>query len=156
MVPHAALLQPAPATLQVTDVFELPVTVAANCCLVPSATVAVFGLIFTATVPAGFAGPLEGLLLLVKPTHPERERIPHSTPSRTSPGVCACRGRLAVDIWLRLLRKLRAEMQHALLHTVNTGARRPIQLTMRPERGNWPSPVPRCPKCLMGRGKEQR
>ena len=49
MVPHAAPLQPAPAMLQVTDVFEVPVTVAANCCVVPSATVALFGLTFTTT-----------------------------------------------------------------------------------------------------------
>jgi hypothetical protein len=49
MVPHAAPLQPGPATFQVTDVLEDPVTVAANCCVVPSATVALFGLTFTTT-----------------------------------------------------------------------------------------------------------
>jgi len=85
MVPHAAPLQPAPAMLQVTDVFEVPVTVAANCCVVPSATVALFGLTFTTTWPRGGVG-LPGLLLtFVKPAHPERESIPQSTPSKNIP-----------------------------------------------------------------------
>ena len=41
MVPHAAPLQPAPPTLQVTAVFEVPVTVAANCWAAPAVTVIV-------------------------------------------------------------------------------------------------------------------
>src|SRR5579859_2482437 len=52
MVPHAAPLQPAPLILQVTAVLELPVTVAAHCCVVPTASVALFGLICTATPAA--------------------------------------------------------------------------------------------------------
>lgn len=53
MVPHAAPVQPAPPiTFQVTAVFELPVTVAANCCVLPIATVALFGLTLIATWPA--------------------------------------------------------------------------------------------------------
>jgi len=44
MVPHAAPLQPAPPVmLQLTAVFELPVTVAANCCVAPAATVVLLG-----------------------------------------------------------------------------------------------------------------
>ena len=42
-MPHAAPLQPAPLTLQVTAVFELPVTVAINCWLAAVATVALLG-----------------------------------------------------------------------------------------------------------------
>ena len=84
MVPHAEPLQPAPAKLQVTDVLEAPVTVAANCCVVPCATVALFGLTFTATWPEG-VGLLGLLLTFVKPAHPERESIPQSTPSSNIP-----------------------------------------------------------------------
>ena len=43
MVPHAAPLQPAPLTPQVTDVFELPVTVAVNCWVAPAVTVVLVG-----------------------------------------------------------------------------------------------------------------
>jgi hypothetical protein len=52
MVPHALPLQPAPVRFQVTAVFEVPVTVAANCCVLPTDTVALFGLTCTAA-PAG-------------------------------------------------------------------------------------------------------
>ena len=38
IVPHAAPLQPAPETLQVTAVFVVPVTVAVNCCEAAVAT----------------------------------------------------------------------------------------------------------------------
>ena len=49
MVPHAAPEQPAPVRLHVTLVFEVPVTVAVNCCWPPARTVAVFGETLTAT-----------------------------------------------------------------------------------------------------------
>jgi hypothetical protein len=49
MVPHAAPLQPAPKTLQVTAVFELPETVVVNCSVAPSDTVALLGLTCTTT-----------------------------------------------------------------------------------------------------------
>jgi hypothetical protein len=54
MVPHAAPLHPAPLTVHVDVVFELPVIVAANCCVLPNATVALVGFTCTATpaVPA--------------------------------------------------------------------------------------------------------
>ena len=39
--------------LQVTAVFELPVTDAVNCCVLPAATVTVVGAIETATVGGG-------------------------------------------------------------------------------------------------------
>jgi hypothetical protein len=85
MVPHAAPPQPAPATLHVTDVFEAPVTVTVNCCVVPSATVALVGLTFTATGPGGFVGLLELLLGFVKPAHPERARTSNRTTTRRRP-----------------------------------------------------------------------
>jgi hypothetical protein len=43
MVPHAAPLHPALLTLHVTAVLEAPVTVAVNCWIAPSATVAPVG-----------------------------------------------------------------------------------------------------------------
>jgi|HubBroStandDraft_1064217.scaffolds.fasta_scaffold1418590_1 hypothetical protein len=80
MVPHAALLQPAPPiTFHVTAVFVVPVTAAVNCCVLPSATVVLFGLTLIVTGPAEFVGS-EGLLLaVVKPAHPERYRLPEMT-----------------------------------------------------------------------------
>jgi len=79
MVPHAAPLQPVPLTLQVTAVFELPVTGAENCCVLPSATVALFGLTVMATGPAEFVGSEGFFVGLVKPAHPAREKLPSST-----------------------------------------------------------------------------
>jgi len=66
MVPHAAPLQPVPLTLQVTAEFEVPVTVAANCWVIPTASVALFGLICTAT-PAAAATLRVALVLVVLP-----------------------------------------------------------------------------------------
>lgn len=43
MVPHVAPLHPAPLTLQVTAALEVPVTVAVNCWIPPTATVALVG-----------------------------------------------------------------------------------------------------------------
>jgi hypothetical protein len=43
MVPHAVPLQPGPLKLHVTAVFELPVTVAVNCCVAPAVTVELIG-----------------------------------------------------------------------------------------------------------------
>jgi hypothetical protein len=48
MVPHAAPLQPAPVTVQLTAIFEVPVTVAVNCCVLPTDTVALLGFTCTA------------------------------------------------------------------------------------------------------------
>jgi hypothetical protein len=66
MVPHAAPLHPAPLTVQVTDVFELPLTVGANCCVLPSATVALVGFTCTAT-PAAAATVRVAALLVALP-----------------------------------------------------------------------------------------
>jgi hypothetical protein len=83
MVPHAAPLQPAPLTLHVTAVFEVPVTVAANCWVVPSDTVALLGLTFITREPADFAGPVE----FVKPAHPEKDKPPNRTTRERSPSL---------------------------------------------------------------------
>lgn len=50
--PHAAPVQPAPATVQFTDVFVVPVTVAENCCTPPTETWAVDGATDTTTAVA--------------------------------------------------------------------------------------------------------
>src|ERR1700732_3305918 len=52
---------------------------------------------------------------------------------------------------LRLINKLRANLRHGLLATVNTGGARPIHLTNRSKEGACPNPVPMCPACLKGR-----
>jgi len=52
MLPHAAPLQPEPFKLQVTAVFELPVTVAVNCRIALTASVVLFGDTAIATAPA--------------------------------------------------------------------------------------------------------
>ena len=49
IVPQATPLHPAPLTLQVTAIFELPVTLALNCCVVPVAMESPLGLTITAT-----------------------------------------------------------------------------------------------------------
>jgi hypothetical protein len=54
--------------------------------------------------------------------------------------------RLAGNIWLRLLHKLRARMEHALLPSLNTGAGRPIQLTNSSKEGICPNPQSGLPK----------
>ena len=74
MVPHAAEVQPAPTTFQVTAVFAVPVTVATNCCVLPNATVELVGVILRATGPP-FVGPGGPLLAFVKPAHPEMETL---------------------------------------------------------------------------------
>jgi hypothetical protein len=48
MLPHVAPLQPAPEILQVTAVFAVPVTVAVNCCWLPTTSFAIVGEIETA------------------------------------------------------------------------------------------------------------
>jgi hypothetical protein len=66
MVPHAAPLQPAPLTAQVTLVFELPVTVGVNCCVAPAETVVVFGDTAIAS-PAALATLRVAVLLVALP-----------------------------------------------------------------------------------------
>jgi hypothetical protein len=67
-------------------------------------------------------GWLAGLLALVNPEHPERERLPNRA-TRKSANHSLVRGeRQALNIWLRLRFKLRAQMQHAPLATLDTGA----------------------------------
>jgi hypothetical protein len=66
MVPHAPPLQPAPLIVQVTVVFEVPVTVAANCCVLPTDTVALIGFTCTAT-PAAPETFKVAVLLVVLP-----------------------------------------------------------------------------------------
>ncbi len=63
MVPHAAPLQPAPFAVQVTAVFDVPVTAAENCCVLPSATVALLGLTCTATAAAAATFRVAALLV---------------------------------------------------------------------------------------------
>ena len=82
MVPHAAPLHPVPLTLQITAVFGVPVTVAANCCVDPTASVALFGLTYTTTGPAEFVALGEILLAFVKPAHPERVKNPNRATTR--------------------------------------------------------------------------
>lgn len=48
-VPQAAPLQPAPETIQATAVFDVPVTAALNCCVVPGGTDAFVGVTETRT-----------------------------------------------------------------------------------------------------------
>jgi hypothetical protein len=52
MVPHEPETQPMPDTVQFTVVFELPVTVALNCCWPFTGSVAPVGAIATETVAA--------------------------------------------------------------------------------------------------------
>src|ERR1700694_1522365 len=52
---------------------------------------------------------------------------------------------------LQLINKLRANVRHGVLATVNTGGARPIHLTNRSKEGACPNPVPWCPACLKGR-----
>lgn len=69
IVPHVAPVQPAPLTVQVTAVFEVPVKVPTNCWVFPTITVALFGLtvIVTSSVPLlAEAAPPPG-----KPAHPD-------------------------------------------------------------------------------------
>lgn len=63
MVPHTPPLQPAPLSAQVTAIFEVPVTVAANCLVLPTDTVALFG--FTCTAAPFAAETLSAAVLLV-------------------------------------------------------------------------------------------
>ena len=51
MVPQAVPLQPLPATLQETFLFDVPLTVAENCCEPPTITWAVVGEIDMETGP---------------------------------------------------------------------------------------------------------
>jgi UDP-N-acetylmuramyl tripeptide synthase len=48
-VPHAAELQPAPCTVHVTAVFEVPTTDALNCCVAPITTDVLAGVTVTTT-----------------------------------------------------------------------------------------------------------
>jgi hypothetical protein len=50
IVPHVVPLQPIPDTVQVTDVFDVPVTDAVNCWLDPAAIDKVMGIAVTTTV----------------------------------------------------------------------------------------------------------
>jgi hypothetical protein len=50
IVPQVAPLQPVPDTVQVTAVFEVPVTEAANCCVDPAASDVLGGETVTTTV----------------------------------------------------------------------------------------------------------
>jgi len=64
-VPHAAPLQFAPLKLQVTAVFELPVTVAVNCWVALAATVVLVGDTAIAAAPAGATLRMAGLLVVL-------------------------------------------------------------------------------------------
>jgi hypothetical protein len=62
IVPHAAPAQPAPLTVQLTAVFEVPDIIPANCWVLPAITVATFGLTMIAT-GAGLTVSVAGLLV---------------------------------------------------------------------------------------------
>jgi len=49
IVPHDVALQPAPCTIHVTAVFDVPTTDAVNCCVAPVATEKLLGVTVTAT-----------------------------------------------------------------------------------------------------------
>lgn len=49
-MPHAPLPQPEPLNVQFTEGFDVPVTVAVNCCFVPTATCTLEGETLTAIV----------------------------------------------------------------------------------------------------------
>jgi hypothetical protein len=51
IVPQAVPLQPVPATVQVPAVLDVPMTDAANCCVVPTVVDAVAGVTATAAKP---------------------------------------------------------------------------------------------------------
>jgi hypothetical protein len=85
--------------------------------------------------------PLALLLVLVRAAHPVRKNAPDRPISTSTMNFRVGRDRWVLDIWLRLLVRLRAEMQHALPPTVITGARRPLQLTKSPKKGNCPNAV---------------
>ena len=53
MVPHAAPLHPSPETVQSRPVFDVPVTEAVNCCVVPVVVVTLVGVNPTATSDGG-------------------------------------------------------------------------------------------------------
>jgi hypothetical protein len=63
IIPQAEPAHPVPLSDHVTEVFEVPVTTAVNCRVVPMVTVEVFG--DTATVNAGAAATLRVAALLV-------------------------------------------------------------------------------------------
>jgi hypothetical protein len=65
MVPHAAPPQFAPLRLQVTAVFELPVTVAVNCWVALAATVVLVGDTAIAAATAGTTLRVAGLLVVL-------------------------------------------------------------------------------------------
>jgi hypothetical protein len=65
MVPHAAPLQPAPLTPQVTAAFELPVTIAVNCWVVPVVTAVLFGDTVIATAAAAATLSVPALLMVL-------------------------------------------------------------------------------------------
>ena len=55
IVPQEVLLQPVPDTVQVTAVFDVPVTEAANCWLAPALVDTVVGVTLTSTACCGAA-----------------------------------------------------------------------------------------------------
>jgi hypothetical protein len=65
IIPHAIPVQPAPLTVQISAVFEPPVTFPANCCVCPDVTVALFGLTVIATGVTGAAVTIRVAALLL-------------------------------------------------------------------------------------------
>lgn len=57
IVPHVAPLQPVPDAVQVTAVFDVPVTEAANCCVAPIVVDALPGVTATAIADAAVPVP---------------------------------------------------------------------------------------------------
>jgi hypothetical protein len=105
----------------------VPITVTEKAAVCPVATVWLTGCVVIDGATAALL-----LALLTSPAHPEREKLVSSarTIARRSPTFLVPNDEyLEVLIWPRQLNKLRAELQHAPLPTVNTVGRRPIHLT---------------------------
>jgi hypothetical protein len=82
-VPTEVLPPLTPFTVHVTFVLLLPVTVAVNCCVCPSRTVAVVGLIVIATVCLLLPQPLCQIIVptIAAPNHSRRILLPPAKPN---------------------------------------------------------------------------
>jgi hypothetical protein len=103
-------------------------------------------------VIAGAAAGLPALLTI--PVHPKREDPISIVKTRRGSNLLATNGCLAALIWPRQLDKLRAELQHAPLPTVNTGVSCSVHLTKSPKRGSCPTLALGCPciQCVQTAG----
>jgi hypothetical protein len=100
----------------------VPVAITEKVAVCPAVTSTLTGSDVIAGVPVAPLGFVMPVVLPVTAAHPENETLATSTTKRNS-SYSLVRGlrreRLVTDIWLRLLPKLRAEVQHAPLMTRN-------------------------------------